>query len=92
MTIQGATMKNIRRVGVPATKRGKPNPIYAETVILTLRQQAVCDLVAKGCSNKEIARQLGIQPRTIEGHRKAIYDKLSVRNAVELVRKILGAE
>jgi len=32
MTIQGATMKNIRRVGVPATKRGKPNPDYLRSV------------------------------------------------------------
>jgi len=61
-------------------------------VALTSKQQQVCDLVARGFSNKEIARKLGIGVRTIEGHRKCIYDKMGVRNAVELVRKLLGAE
>jgi two-component system response regulator DctR len=59
---------------------------------LTIKQQAVADLVAQGWTTKEIANKLGIGPRTVEGHRDAIYDKLRVRNAVELTRKLLGAE
>lgn len=58
---------------------------------LSKRQTAVCELVALGLSNKEIATRLGIEPRTVEGHRASVYDKMGVRNAVELVRKILGA-
>lgn len=59
---------------------------------LTPKQQAVCDLVARGWMNKEIAQKLGISSRTVEDHRDTIYKKLGVRNAVELVRKVLGAE
>lgn len=59
---------------------------------LTARQREVSDLIAKGWSNKEIAHQLGISRRTAEDHRGAIYDKLGVRNAVELTRKLLGVE
>lgn len=58
---------------------------------LTARQQHVCDLIALGHSNKQIATELGVVSRTIESHRSAIYRKLEVRNAVELVRKLLGA-
>ena len=57
---------------------------------LTTRQQAVAELIAKGWSNKEVAASLGISRRTVEDHRGAIYDKMNVRNAVELTRKILG--
>lgn len=59
---------------------------------LTAKQQQVCDLVAMGWTSKEIAQKLGIGPRTVESHRDAIYEKLGVRNAVELTRKTLGAE
>lgn len=58
---------------------------------LTKRQQQVCGLVALGWSNKEIAAKLGIEPRTVESHRANVYGKMGVRNAVELVRKMLGA-
>lgn len=58
---------------------------------MSKRQTAVCELVALGWSNKEIAARLGIDHRTVESHRASVYDKMKVRNAVELVRKMLGA-
>lgn len=58
---------------------------------LTPKQKQVRDLVALGWSNKEIAAKLGVDTRTIETHRANIYDRMGVRNAVELVRKMLGA-
>lgn len=59
---------------------------------LTAKQKLICDLVAEGFSSKEIARELGIGSRTVEDHRRVIYGKLGVRNAVQLTRKILGVE
>jgi two-component system response regulator DctR len=59
--------------------------------LLTPKQASVCDLVALGWSNKEIAQKLGISRRTVEDHRAEVYDRMGVRNAVELVRKMLGA-
>lgn len=55
---------------------------------LTRRQREVCEKVCLGWENKEIAVSLGISSRTIEDHRRKIYDKMKVRNAVELVREI----
>jgi DNA-binding NarL/FixJ family response regulator len=57
---------------------------------LTFKQQRVCELVVLGRTAKEIAQELGIGSRTVEQHRDAIYRKMGVRNAIELVRKTLG--
>ena len=57
---------------------------------LTAREQEVCDLVAQGLQNKEIANTLGISVRTVEWHRASVFAKKGVRNAVELVRSVFG--
>lgn len=57
---------------------------------LTAREQEVCDLVAQGLQNKEIANRLGISVRTVEWHRASVFAKKGVRNAVELVRSAFG--
>lgn len=58
---------------------------------MTLRQQEICELVTRGLTSKEIARQVGISRRTVEDHRADIFKKVGVRNAVQLTRKMLGA-
>ena len=56
---------------------------------LTIKQQRVCELVVRGLTAKQIGKKLGIGARTVETHRENVYRKLSVRNAIELVHKIL---
>ncbi|MET3973343.1 LuxR C-terminal-related transcriptional regulator [Bradyrhizobium barranii] len=56
---------------------------------LTRKQKQVCELVAEELSNKEIGVRLGIGHRTVEFHRAQVYRRLGVRDAVELVRKVL---
>jgi two-component system, LuxR family, response regulator FixJ len=58
---------------------------------LTPRERDVLLLLTSGASNKAAGRQLGISPRTVEVHRARIMDKLDARNAVELVRIVLGS-
>ena len=45
---------------------------------LTEREVDVLRLVARGNSNKEIARQLVVSPKTIDNHIQHIYEKLHV--------------
>lgn len=52
---------------------------------LTPRERAVALQVAEGASNKEIARRLNITLRTVKAHLSAIFDKLGVRDRLQLV-------
>ena len=47
--------------------------------------------IARGASNKETGRDLGISPRTVEVHRARIMDKLAAKNAADLMRIVLRA-
>lgn len=46
---------------------------------LTTREQQVLELVEQGMRNKDIARELGIQPGTVKIHLKHIFEKTGVR-------------
>ncbi len=50
---------------------------------LTPREKEVAARIVDASSNKEIARDLDISPRTVEVHRAKIFKKLEVRNAIE---------
>ncbi|ADB48824.1 helix-turn-helix transcriptional regulator [Conexibacter woesei] len=51
---------------------------------LTAREQAVCELVAGGATNREAATALFLSPRTVEHHLRQAYRKLGVRSRTEL--------
>lgn len=55
---------------------------------LTERERAVLHLVAEGKPNKLIADALGISVRTVEVHRARVFEKMEVKSAVELARKL----
>jgi FixJ family two-component response regulator len=57
---------------------------------LTPREREVLARLAVGASSKEAARQLGVSSRTIEGHRANIMKKVGVRNAAELIHRVLS--
>lgn len=52
---------------------------------LTAREEDVVRLVAEGKTNKAIARELGISPRTVEGHLNHVFDRLGLQSRTELV-------
>lgn len=53
---------------------------------LTPREREVLDGLAEGRSNKMIARELHISPRTVEIHRANMMSKLGAHHAAEAVR------
>jgi DNA-binding NarL/FixJ family response regulator len=55
---------------------------------LTDAEWRVAEAVARGLSNKEIAAELNLSLRTIEGHISRILDKKNLSNRVELALKI----
>jgi DNA-binding NarL/FixJ family response regulator len=60
--------------------------------LLTPREQDAAVLLAKGDSNKEIARQLDITERTVKAHVGAMLEKLGVRDRLQLSLIINGIE
>lgn len=55
---------------------------------LTDAEWRVAEAVARGLANKEIARELNLSLRTIEGHISRILDKKGLSNRVELALKV----
>ena len=53
---------------------------------LSGREIQVLKRVAEGRTSKEIARELGVQPSTIDSYRSRIMMKLQVANLAALVR------
>ena len=56
---------------------------------LTVRESQITNLLIDGGANKDIARTLGISPRTVEVHRAAILKKLGAKSVTEIVRLTL---
>ena len=52
---------------------------------ITLRQEKLVNLVAKGLTNKEIASQLGLSEFTVKNHMQRIMRRLKVANRREVV-------
>lgn len=49
------------------------------------RESEVLKMIAKGFSNKDIAHQLGISSRTVQGHINKIFNKLNVGSRTEAI-------
>jgi FixJ family two-component response regulator len=53
---------------------------------LTTRERQVCELVARGLLNKQIAYELGTSEKTVKVHRGRVMRKLEVESVAALVR------
>jgi len=73
-----------------APQRTGPPQAAAPDVHLTPREREILQLVGHGKTTKEIARDLGISPKTVEFHRSHLMRKFEAHNMAELVRKAGG--
>lgn len=58
---------------------------------LTPREREILDFILAGKPNKLTAWSLGISQRTVEVHRSRIFQKMGVRNAIELVAVVYAS-
>ncbi|MDI3380613.1 response regulator transcription factor [Xenophilus aerolatus] len=54
---------------------------------LSEREREVLGHIARGLTNKEIARVLALSPRTVETHRANLFAKLGCESLVQLIRR-----
>ena len=69
------------------TAQGASAEIQGLMARLTPREREVLGLIMAGLSNKEMARKLGLSPKTIEAHRAKLYTKMRADSLADLVRK-----
>jgi DNA-binding NarL/FixJ family response regulator len=69
----------------PAIADGLFSPKSPERT-LSMREQEILSLLARGLSSKHIAKQLNISVRTVESHRQSIKRKLNIDGQAELIK------
>lgn len=75
----------------PASAAQGVGAIAAAWARLTAREVEVARAVAQGRSNKEVADALFISERTVKAHLGSIFDKLGVRDRLQLVLHMAAA-
>ena len=60
--------------------------------VLSQRERQVAEAASRGSTNKEIARTMGITERTVKAHLSAAFDKLGVRDRMQLSLLVNGVE
>ena len=58
---------------------------------LTKRETEIADLIADGCSNREIALRLNISEQTVKNHLQRIFHTLQVETRTKLAIHLLSA-
>jgi DNA-binding CsgD family transcriptional regulator len=65
----------------------KPFPGHTS---LTPKERVALAQIVRGATSKEVARALGVSPRTVDFHRANVMRKLGAKNTADLVRRVLG--
>lgn len=87
-----ATLDRIAgEAGRQAAERNRVLEARGRIATLSNREREVLEWLSEGNSNKAIARELAISPRTVEIHRANMMNKLGARHAAEAVRLRLEA-
>ncbi len=85
----------IRLVGQMFDVRDAPpvpqtTPLDGQRAKLTARQRAVFDLLMRGLQTKDVAKELGLSPRTVEVHRANILRRLDAGSFTQLLQDHLA--
>jgi PAS domain S-box-containing protein len=60
------------------------------SAVLTAREREIAQQLVTGKTSKQIARSLGISPRTVEAHRARLMKKLEVDSPGAMISRLVG--
>jgi DNA-binding NarL/FixJ family response regulator len=69
-----------------AGSRQAAEPVSDPAQVLSGQEWRIAQLVAEGLTNKQVAAEVFLSPKTIEHHLSAIYRKLGVRSRTQLAQ------
>jgi DNA-binding NarL/FixJ family response regulator len=72
-----------------ATLAATPN--VSVGLAFTIRERQIAELLARGLSNKEIARELSIEVATVKNHVHHVLEKLHVRGRAQVAVQLIGS-
>jgi two-component system, LuxR family, response regulator FixJ len=90
-TIVDAVRQALTQLEVRSGRESRRSEVAERLAALSAREREVLEGVVKGHSNKEIARDLGISPRTVEAYRANLMMKMGADSLSELVRMAIEA-
>jgi two-component system response regulator FixJ len=76
----------------PPSSPARDASAAARLASLSQREREVLGHLLAGMPNKQIARELGLSPRTVEAHRARLMERLGVGSLAEAVRIAVEAE
>jgi DNA-binding CsgD family transcriptional regulator len=85
--IEGVTLSTEEAIRYAQRGRGERKRPRSGWASLTPTEHDVLRLVCEGLSNKDIAAQLFVSPRTVQTHLTHVYAKLGLTSRVELVQE-----
>ena len=75
--------------GIATRNTGSAEPALDR---LSQRERQVAEAASRGSTNKEVARAMGITERTVKAHLSAAFEKLGVRDRMQLALLVNGVE
>jgi DNA-binding CsgD family transcriptional regulator len=80
------------RAELRAAGEATPRPALKRLAGLTPQELRVAVAVSEGASNRQIAAQLFLSPRTVDYHLRKVFQKTGIASRAELVRLVLAEQ
>ena len=86
--LRAEAARELRRLGVRVAARQRRGAAGEGLSALSGRETEIADLVAQGRTNREIAAELFVSDKTVEGHLRNVFAKLGVTSRAAVAEAV----